>query len=144
MGLLTDFVIASPSEAAAICAAEGEHAERWPCVQLKRVDTVKLSTLAAELGVGQVAAALEGDDQLVFSRSEEGPWVFHLPESLTAALAALPPEEVAGVAERWGKHEELVLDGWEPADVVEVVEQLRALAARARDGGKQLLLWMCL
>ena len=144
MGLLTDVVVALPDEAAAICAEKGAHAAKWPCFESKGLDNSALAALLTALGHADAAAALEGGEGVVFQESPEGSWVFHLPDVLRDSLSTLPLDGTPAVAERWVKQEELALSGVQAEDVLPVIDQLRALAARAKVAEKPLLLWMSL
>src|SRR4051794_35001500 len=74
MGLLTDFVIAGEDEAAAIAAAV-RPAERWPTLECKGVDVVKLSTLVAAATSRAADDELQDAFELAAGDEAEGPWV---------------------------------------------------------------------
>lgn len=143
MGLLTDLLIASPQEAASVCTDAGR-ARKWPCLEFTGLDNAKLAALAGAMGLPDEAAQLEGSARVVFMQGKEGPWVFHLPETMRDALAKLAPAAMPEVAERWAKDPELTLDGWAAEDLPEGLEMLRAFATKARQSNGQLLLWMSL
>jgi hypothetical protein len=109
MAILTDILIASPSEAEAICAHVG-HFQRWPCLQWKGVDNLLLADLLAALGAEADAKALRGVGRMIYWESEGGPWVFHLPDTLPTLLAKLEDEKVPEVVERWMQGEQLSFD----------------------------------
>ena len=74
-------------------------------------------------------------------QGEQGPWIFPVPERLTAALATLPPEQIGNVGKRWREAPE-VGGEWGPGSGA--TDLLRALAGLARAGsraGKPLFLW---
>jgi hypothetical protein len=83
-------------------------------------------------------------DTVLDQPTPSGPWVFLVPEPLTAALAALGDAAQAPVAERWAATEEFVLDRWQVDDVRDYLRELVARARAARESGKSLLLWMSL
>lgn len=143
MALLTDILIAHPSEAEEI-SQDAAHHEAWPCLQLKGLDNMKLSALLSVLGAEEPAKKLEGEDLLVFNPDPEGPWVFALPEQLRDLLSALSHGDFAAVAERWALHEELKFEGWSGSDIQPVVGMLAEFALQAKAESKPLLLWMCL
>jgi len=55
ISILTDILIASPSEAEAILADPGHH-ERWPCLQERDLDPLVIADLLAALGADEDAA----------------------------------------------------------------------------------------
>jgi hypothetical protein len=148
MGVLSDIIIADRNEAAAINAADGAHLKRWACLQSKGIDTIKLGTLYQIVhdrsldDMGFFAKFMQ--DAVLDQRSDEGPWVFLIPEELTSAVAALDEAKAEAVTEKWAATEEFVLDRWQSADVEEYLQDLVAHARKAREAGKSLLLWMSL
>ena len=141
--MLTNILIAKPEEATAIGQSSTQSAT-WPCLELNGLDNAKMAALLGALGFPKQAMELEGEQHLAVTVSEGGPWVFHLPQELRDALAAMPPSHVVGVAERWVSHEELAYDGWSATDVVPLLEMLQQLASNAASEQKALLLWMSL
>jgi len=148
VGILSNIIVADRNEASAINAAGGSHLKRWPCLESKGIDQVKLGTLSQILNnrpiddVNTVAAFMV--DAMLDKRSDEGPWVFLVPEQLQSALASLDEEAQDSVAEKWAATEEFILDRWQPADVEEYLKDLVAHARKSRAAGKSLLLWMSL
>lgn len=148
MGVLSDIIIADKIDAAAINAAGGAHLKRWPCLESKGIDTIKLGTLY------QILHNRSLDDMDFFGkfmqdavldqRSNDGPWVFLVPEDLKSALAALDDAGAESVTEKWAATEEFESDGWQFDDVEEYFQSLVVHARKARDAGKSLLLWMSL
>lgn len=159
MGILADFLVADPSEAAAIDAATDR--TRWHVYQSKGFTGVELAQIHfmirgldpdAEVVprrtvrnrfTNKEQAITEFDDY--FGRFElvhqtEGTWIQRLPDDLAADLADLADEQA--VAEAWAECEEL--EGAEPDVLVEVLRALRTLSRRARNEGKALLLWTSL
>lgn len=148
MGVLSDIIIADTNEASPINAARGTHAKSWSCLESKGIDTIKLGTLSQILNnrsvddVNTVATFMI--DQVLDKKSDEGPWVYLVPEQLHSALLSLDEDAQESVAEKWAATEEFTLDGWQAADVEEYLGDLIAHARKARDAGKTLLLWMSL
>lgn len=140
MGLLTDVVIADESEAQSI-AASG--AESRPKIQCKDLDNAKLGSLLELLSKSR-SQSLE-TFPLVAERSNQGPWVFRIPDEMIDYLAAISDEErLEDIADQWAETEEFQLDRWSVADAEDILKELTALARAARSAGKGLLLWMCL
>src|SRR5215475_6627169 len=143
MGLLTDVLVASPSEAEAICKGL-RHSENWPCWQVKGFDNLVFSDLVRALGAEADAESLAGDDRLIYG-GEGGPWVFHLPEVIPESLSTLEDDELPGLAERWLQEEKS--PGYEEGLVESValaLKDLRELSKQALAANKSLLLWICL
>jgi hypothetical protein len=141
--LLTNIIAALPTEAEAI-SGHSSHAGKWSCLELKGLDNSKLAALCQVLEAHEEAIALEGEDCLLGVTREGCPWVFQLPEKLRGGLAALKPEELVGVAERWVSSEELRYEGWSASDMIPLVQALQRLASHAVASNKELLLWMSL
>src|SRR5262245_16758637 len=154
MAILTDIIIASPEEAEAICA-DPQHSQRWPCLQFRDMNNMVLADLLDALWADDDAKALRGADRLVHSRGREGPWVFHLPDTLRVGLASLEDEMIPEVAERWAEGEELSFDlGFARRlkaqvqvkdvlqDLISVLGPLRDFSRQALTANKPLLLWM--
>jgi hypothetical protein len=73
---------------------------------------------------------------------DKGPWVEDIRPALTYALANLPAERYAEVANGWGAHEELAEA--DPADIHALLEELVRLAVTARTLDCELYLWNAL
>lgn len=148
MGVLSDIIIADPGDAASINAAAGAHLKRWECLESKGIDTIQLGTLSQILAnrsvddINTVASFMM--DCLLHEESDEGPWVYQVPDQLHAALAALSEDAEEPIAEQWAATEEFKLARVQPADVEDCLHGLVLYARKARDQGKSLLLWMCL
>jgi hypothetical protein len=142
MGLLTDVLVASPSEAEAICA-DLRHFENWPCWQSKGVDNLVFSDLLRALGFDADAKALRGEGRLIYLKDKGGPWVFHLPDVLPIFLAKLQDDEIPVLAERWLQGEEAGDGGALVEDIALALTELRTLSKQAVLANKTLLLWMC-
>ena len=142
MAVLTDILIASPAEAEAICR-DLRHFERWPCLQYKSIDNIVLSDLLKALGSDEDAEDLARGGGLVFHEGQEGPWVFHLPDTLPTLLADLGDERIPEIAVRWAQGE-LSYAGAQISDVEMGLRQLRDFSRQAVAANRPLLLWMSL
>lgn len=147
MGVISDFVIAHPSEAAVVIE-EPAPARKWKGLEAKSIDTVKLSTLkfildGKDLDTEHVVSYSMGVKELAM-KGDEGPWVYLVPEELVQQLAERPKAGLAAVAKRWHQTEEFKLDGWNESDVLEVLEGLHELAIGARSTKRSMLLFMSL
>lgn len=103
--------------------------------------------------LGQLVALLRGvawtptvcGSRLVEAASgdlDEGPWVVVIDDAVRDDLAAIAPAAVPALAARWAGIEEL--HGAEPSVIQPVLEELIALARRARDAGEHLYEWCSL
>ncbi len=136
---LTDLVIAEEREARAVADEPGPR-RRWTGIDAEGVDQVKLAKLWALL------AGREFRDELVYEFvplhevSEEGPWVFRVPDPLVQLLAELDDARAFPIVSAWAGIEELELDGWEPESVAPLLDGLRSLARGAHAQKKSLLM----
>jgi len=142
MGILTDFVIATVDEAAAIGDAI-RPADTWPTLEAKGVETINLMTLCS------IVTGTEYEDDLelfplVGGNEEQGPWVFQLPDMFLNAIAAMPDGDVTAVASAWAQTEEMEMGGWPPAETAEFLRDFKAHVQRAVDGGSSMFLWLSL
>jgi hypothetical protein len=112
-------------------------------IDIKGIDTVKLGTLHSIL-TGEEFETLLPQYDPVYESSEEGPWVFQIPDGFTSRLASLSPAERTAVADQWAATEEFALDGWSPSDVGASLDAICALAASAGSSERSLFLWMSL
>jgi len=146
MGVLSDIIIADRTEATSINAAEGNHLKQWDCLESKGIDTIKLGSLSRILAGRSLddvpAVPVFMDNSLLDKYSDDGPWVYLVPDQLVSALAALDDDAEETVAASWAEIEEFRLSRWQPMDVQEYLHDLIEYARKARDQGKSLLLWM--
>jgi hypothetical protein len=83
------------------------------------------------------------DGELLAMEGEDGPWIVQLSEELRDALADAQPSRLPAVAEQWVRTEEF----WDQATATEVLpflDEVTALARRARQADERLYCWMCL
>ncbi len=140
--LLTDFIVASPDEAQAICD-DLQHHEHWPCLQTKGLDNAVVGDLLAALGDDTEALAMTAGDRIIFQAGDEGPWIFQLPKSLTEKLSRLEDQQIPDIALLWVKGEASYND--EDAQGLETaLRQLRNMARLAEHAKLSVLLWMSL
>ncbi|WP_431894293.1 hypothetical protein [Nonomuraea sp. bgisy101] len=72
----------------------------------------------------------------------EGPWIEELPADLRDALAGVPDDRLAGLAERWRQIEEF----FTPPDagyLTTLITELRGLARRAQAEEQMIYCWTC-
>ncbi len=150
MGILTDLFVASDGEIDDALVEEGP-AQRFPTIEGKSVDTVKITSLNGIATNRNYDLARGGLEQLlsevteVRDAGEEGPWVFRLPGALVSALATADEERLAEINNAWAATDEWKLDGVvTPDDIRWLVDDLAALARKARAAGKNVYLWLSL
>jgi hypothetical protein len=144
---LIDIVMADESDAAAI-GSSNSPLETFPGIAAKHIDQVKLAKLSLILN-GQVLntpAVLEvvRTFTMLHEDSDDGPWVYVIPDQLVAKLAGLDAEGRTEVAKAWASEDEFRRDGWEAITVKQFLDALSGLASEAQIARKRLLLWMTL
>lgn len=145
MGVLTDFVVAAPSDAQRVGDSHCPSRE-FNGIEAKGIDTVKLSTLYAILTETPVDPSFMGGPSLLYSRSDEGPWVLLVPPDLVQRVAKLRAKEVSATASDWSKTEEFSpkYSRWSPEVIEQWLQELARLCRQAVAEEKGLLMWMSL
>lgn len=116
-------------------------------------DAVEAKGIDHAVVLGQLVAFVRGvdwtpvlcDGRLLEHASgdlDEGPWVVALDDGIRDDLAGISPESLPDLAARWSRIEEL--GGADPEELRPILEDLRALALRARDAGEHLYEWSSL
>ncbi len=144
MGVIAQLVVADPSEAATVLSS-GDPTNAWDGFGFKGLDNVRLITLWSLIESTSPDDRFEDRLETVRVIQDEGHgrWVHVIPEKMLAALASvatLDDDDFDRLAEAWGQTEEF--EGWEEADVLELLRLVGDLAETARLGGKTLLLWV--
>ncbi|MBY8881295.1 hypothetical protein [Actinacidiphila acidipaludis] len=143
----------APDDAAAVAVIGtpgGPIPAGFDAISLKDIDPVvvlgRLEALIAERGhaAAGTAESAAGAAQLVSSPDSEGPFVFRVPDTLTAALAAAGPAELVRAAEPWSRTDELRQFGIDAPTAAGMLEVLAALARRAREGKARVYCWWAL
>ena len=143
MGMLTDYIIAERSDAAAI-GRSWPQPQEWPCLQMTWLDNSMLAALAMAWNDKSQAEKLESDAPVAGKTTNEGPWVFCLPDDFRDRLAALMPNQTSTLAEAWAQQEAPQSGGWTAADLEPLLGNLHEFAQRAVREGKSILLWVSL
>ena len=82
---------------------------------------------------------------MVRELSEDGPWIFQLPDELIELLALLDANRTQRIAAAWARTDEWQLDGApELADLARLLEEVTALARQARAEHQEVFVWLCL
>jgi len=146
MGVLTDFVVADLNEAQKV-GESGAPYKEYNGIDAKGIDQVKMGTLYAILsGTEYDPEFLTSEESFLYTGSEDGPWVQHVPNTLTSLLAKLSADDIPRIAEAWGKTEEFdpSYSGWSLEDINAFLLEISKLALLAIHENKALLMWMCL
>lgn len=144
MGVLTDIVVADSAKAADV-ASDPDRLRKWPGVDAKGIDSIKLARLWALLSKDPSKENAGAEFEVVYDAAgDDGPWVFRVPEPLVQLIAALDEASTTPVATAWGKSEEFILDGWDADAVRSVLSDLQKLARQAVSRRHALLMWMSL
>jgi hypothetical protein len=147
MSVLTDIIIADPNEAKAILESGSDQLIRWPRLEGKGVDAIKLGTLWAVLSGGSLddvdaITNFMPEEALLAESADGNTMVLAIPQVLTDALADLDEAKEELAVQRWADTEEFKLDGWLTADVEDYLRDLIEHAQKAKASGKPLLLWV--
>jgi hypothetical protein len=144
---LIDILIADESDAATIASSHAP-LESFPGIPAKDIDHAKLAKLALILNGLAITTPAVRETVRSFRQlhesSEDGPWVYKVPDELAGKLAGLSSERRAEVTQAWAREEEFARDAWDGTQVAEFVDSISDLATEARARAKQLLLWMAL
>ena len=143
MGVLSDLIVADRSEAQAIIDAHGTHDRTWPVLESKGINEVKLESLWSALPGGSRDPAFMDATSCVY-RAKGGPWVMVVPPPMVLALSNVADNELDRLAAAWADTDEGREEGWSADGARDFLVELVAIARRAREAQKDLLLWTCL
>lgn len=143
MGILTNFLIANPDDAAAILQAESPD-DSWATLELDGVDPVKLDVLY-EIVAGVVHDKDAPEQVSLLAGDEEGGQiVFGLSSAVIQALADVREEQIPRIAEEWLASDDMDPDLASEDWAKEAIGLLSAHARLAAASGKVMLLHMVL
>jgi hypothetical protein len=135
---LIDILMADESDAPAI-GNSTYRLETFPGIAAKHVDQVKLAKLALILDglVPNTPALLEviRTFTMLHESSDDGPWVYMIPDQLVAKLAGLDAERRTEVAKAWASNGDFIGAGWEGTAVKEFVDAISGLASGRKGSG---------
>jgi hypothetical protein len=141
MGVLTDIIIADETEAESIGKANVP-CESWSGMDAKGIDQIKLGMLLSIVSHQPYITDLINEFTLLHEESDDGPWIYIIPQRLVSALAVLNDETLEQVAKEWSEIEEF--NRWKKNDVAVILNEICALAKNALIQKKALLMWMSL
>lgn len=137
MGLIADFIVATPDEAA-----------RYPVDGLERLQATSLTSLEIEvlwaLLIGEPWSAGRHMLEEVESDGDEGPWLMRFPAPLVDKLAALSPAAVDLGAATWAATDEM--RGSTTEVTAYLIRELQVLArsVQRQAPSRALFLYNCL
>ncbi len=141
MGVLTDLIIADKSEAERIANSSA------PCSEWSGFDAKGHS----EITLGYLLCILRGEDYdetvsdefpFLAQASEEGAWVFELPNDLVVGLNNLSDGQIPKIISQWLETEEMQSADSDYAE--NFIKDLKSLATESISRQKSILMWMCL
>ena len=143
MGVIAQAVIASPSDAQAVLNSD-QPINSWDGFAYKGLDRVGLITLWALVETDDPDNRFDYrlDAVRVITDADRGRWVDIIPPEMLAALAkvaALDAAEFDRLGLSWWRTDEF--EGWDEAEVLDLLRLLGDLAESAQIESKTLLLW---
>ena len=103
MGVLTDLILATEEELINVPADEIP-INVFPGLYIKGTGLIELATLHAILAGVEFDPSFMDFPSVSGGESEDGPWVFRVPDSLIRSLAACSTADQSRVAVNWGLH----------------------------------------
>ncbi|MFE3206441.1 hypothetical protein [Embleya sp. NPDC059237] len=146
MGIFYDYFSASDDQAAASAFAEGPEDAGFDTVCVKTIDPAVLLGQAVALLVREPVSRVVGHPRfghLVTSPEAESVWIVTLPDEVRDALAEAPCERLAEICIPWSQAEEFHGCA-DPGHLADFLNELAALAGRARSHGHGLYCHMVL
>ena len=144
MGLLADFVVASPSDAlqyaSFVGAGDALPAERFERCEYKNYTNLSLDLLWALL-CNEKGDAKQHTLETVSIGDRGESWLFRFPDKFVNLIATLDVGAIKRVADAWADHADVPGDG---GDNEPVLLDLKRLAVHAQTNGRSLYLWVSL
>lgn len=142
MGALSELVVAPVGDVERVAHAEVP-SRVFDGIDINGIDTVRFGTLHSLL-TGQAFEDLLPLYDPVVSVSDEGPWVFQIPQDLVALVAGLEDTRKSEAARQWAETEEFALDGWTEHEVASALDSIATFAKKVIEPDQALFLWMSL
>jgi hypothetical protein len=141
MGLLADFIVATPEDAlryeALMMGEEPLPPDRFQRAEYKGFTSLALEVLWAALDNGEWDPKKHELDHINTGSDES--LLCRFPDALTLSLSQMDDAAIHRVAQIWIRAEQVPGDDAE--ELEPVLRDLRHLAAQARQSGKSLYLW---
>lgn len=145
VAILTDFFAARRDEVETYDFTEMPR-ERFPTLQTKGLDPVKMATLHTLLigeDIHDVESVVARIPEPIHEDDDGDLVVFALPDAIVRGLADLDDNGAARLAERWVATEEFKMEGWTRADIDPVLAELRTFMEEAVRTERDVYLWVC-
>jgi hypothetical protein len=142
MGMITEYFIATP-ELAAGYAEVGPNREEVPTLFLKWVEPAGLGSMLWAIieGVPAEAASFSAVERVLWISDEGEAGLVQVADGFVRALAALPDERIAAVAELWATDEQWGKYPPQSGALVPAVADLRDLA-RQVSNDQHMFVWV--
>ena len=139
MGLLTDVVVADPSEAKKVC--ENINSKEFVWKEEPDLSVSMLVALQCVLAKKPITKELYKEYPLIFQKGTEGPWVNKISDELVLLLSKIDEKSIPGIVKLWMKEKEADPIQEAPVNLVEkCLKDLRWLSIEASGRKKKLLL----
>jgi len=142
MGILTDLIIAGKSEAETISHSLSPIKE-WQGFDGKGHNEITLGHLLCILRDEEFSEAVWTEFPLVAQASDDGPWVFALPDDLAVKLNQLNKNEIPVIAAKWLTNND-DMKNFQNDHAQNFIEELKLLASESISHQKSILMWMSL
>jgi hypothetical protein len=110
--------------------------------ELSSVDTLKLSTLWTILAQSDDDPVELMDRFTEIRYSDEDSWTNEIPQELVDRLATATDSDLQSAAKHWIETDEML--GWDVAEAVDLLAEIRRMALRAQDERCPLFLYLSL
>ena len=141
MGVLTDLIIADKNEAETVANSPTPWSE-WKGFDAKGHNEITLGTLDCILRGADFSQAHLIDFPFLATASDEGPWVFEVPNELLLGLTRLDNYQITAIAAKWLETEEMDSATQDYAE--DFIKEFQLLAKEAIDQNKPILMWTSL
>ena len=146
MGILSDFFVATPDQAARYASRIDEDDEGDAITAL--LNPLQLKGLTG-LEMGTLWAILEGVEwdvgrhmlESIPTGEDAESWLDRFPDELTRLLARTNASAIESACAAWADTDELRCS---PSDVLPVLRDIQALTIQAEQQGRSVYLWGCL
>ena len=138
--MLSKIIVGSTKQGAALAAGSFARAS-MNSTDAGGLDSAAFMSLHM-LALGNTLDELLPEYDPIAQGSNQGPWVFSIPNEFQLYLSSLDSIGVEKLAENWAKSDELCDDGVEEEVAVSILSEVANLARSAQSSGTGLLLWL--
>ena len=140
MSVLTDLIIADKNEAETVAVSIAP-LEQWQGIDAKGQSQITLGTLLCILRDESYDESVLDAFPLLAQESEDGAWVFAVPDELVSGLHQLEDTQIPMIVSEWRKSEEMQDVNY---NVESFFRELKSLATEAVSQQKSVLMWVSL